>query len=54
MIEGLLISKVQERVIQPKNHKPKINIKKAAKDAPVIIMEPFVLKIIPDRKNKLI
>lgn len=32
MLEGLLIVKVQERVIQPKNHKPKISVKKAAKD----------------------
>lgn len=32
LIEGLLIIKVQERVIQPKNHKPEIDMKKAAKD----------------------
>lgn len=31
MLEGLLIVKVKERVIQPKDHKPKINMKKAAK-----------------------
>lgn len=31
MIEGLLIVKVKERVIQPKDHKPNINMKKAAK-----------------------
>lgn len=31
MLEGLLIIKVKERVIQPKDHKPKINMKKAAK-----------------------
>lgn len=32
MAEGLLIIGVKERVIQPKEHKPKINMKKAAKD----------------------
>lgn len=32
MLEGLLIIGVKERVIQPKEHKPKINMKKAAKD----------------------
>lgn len=32
MLEGLLIIGVKERVIQPKEHKPKINMRKAAKD----------------------
>ena len=32
LAEGLLIVKVQERVIQPKDHKPKVNMRKAAKD----------------------
>lgn len=32
LIEGLLIIKVKERVIQPKNHKHKVDMKKAAKD----------------------
>lgn len=32
MFEGLLIIGVKERVIQPKEHKPKINMKKAAKE----------------------